>query len=132
MSPKRAPKTSPRTEQNLLKTGSKDQAAVDRLVAAARRPTAKDKDALVQSWWDDYALGGHRSFIVTGTLIPWDELSDAQLIADEDISRDEITDARRVRFARELTLRKASGEDCYAFDAAKIRSWTGAFPRNFV
>jgi hypothetical protein len=112
--------------QKLLKIDQKYQAAVDRLVATARWPRDKDEEALVQSWWDRYALADDPSeLIVMGMRISSDRWSDADLIDWEGISKGKITDAKRIQHAREMILRDANGEDWCAFEAAKIESSDG-------
>ncbi len=113
----------------LLKIDPKHQAAIDRLVTASKRHKKKDEAALVQCWWDDYGLGKRGlEIIVFGMWPPSDDWSDHQLIDYERISKAEITDGKRIQFAREMILRRARQANEYelcAFETAKIKSSNG-------
>jgi hypothetical protein len=84
-------------KQKALKIDPRYQTAVDRLVSMARWPRDKDEETLVQSWWDYYALGDNAfEDIVCGMLISSDQWSDVDLIDWENISKGEISDAKRI------------------------------------
>lgn len=106
-----------------LKIAQQYQAAVDRLVAAARWSRDKDEQALVDCWWDDYEEGHSLELLVTGMQISADQWSDTEMIGYDGVSENEVTDAKRIKFARELMLRDARDvEQATHFEAVKIKS----------
>jgi hypothetical protein len=89
--------------QRLVAANPKYQAAFDRLLAAAssdkRRPRKDqtDSEIMVQSWFECWEQGGNFDTIALGIIPRW---SDDDLADWEGISKDAITNAKRIEFAR--------------------------------
>src|SRR5262245_6897124 len=114
--------------QRLLAANPKYQAAVDRLIAEAKpgkrskhknKTEKTDKEILLQSWVE---IGGTWNIIATG-IIP-DLWRDGELAAEEGISIDKLTNAKRIKFARE-TMEGIVPDEYNCFDATKIKSSNG-------
>jgi hypothetical protein len=97
------------------KQSDESQIAIDRLVATTRShrpPRNQDVQALIDSWGGDVL--GNAEHIWPGVWVASIEFwcNDRELAASEDIDQNEITDAHRIRFAREKLAR-----ECVDFDA---------------
>jgi hypothetical protein len=105
------------------------QIAIDRLIATARSdqpPRDQDVQALIDSWGGD--VYGETDHITVGVPVTSIELScnDAELAAS--IDQNEITDALRIKFAREKLASECVGHDADispGFRGAEIMSSNG-------
>jgi hypothetical protein len=107
-----------------MKTSGRVQAAVNRLVKAARqrkKPKPEDIDLVVEGWNGD--VHGHTDFIAVGFSLNSikNRLSDQDLSDCDGSSLNEITNADRIAYARQLLERET-----VTFDADFTPSFFGA------
>jgi hypothetical protein len=115
-----------------MKTNTRVQAAIDRLVKAAnkgKKPRPEDIALAIEGWDGDVL--GNTDFIAVGIRLENVEprLSDQQLSDYDGRSLDEITNPDRIAYARQLLVRETSEYDSDfspAFRGAEIKSTEGA------